>query len=561
VLERHSVASPVFLSLLIGFVGGCEPRPQPQPPPDPLDDLEERSGEQWRGVANADEPILTAVFAESPRALRARPALLAQAPRRASAFLIEHQAQFGPAMTEANLELRAVVPDPLGGARVQFALRVSGTRVDGGDAVVVLGPDGAVRSVSGAFPVVDELEGYPAVDARAAEDLALGEVAARWPDDIVEAEAPAELVALPEGPSLRPCWRVTVTAEGSDGAARREIYIDALGGRRVYEREGLKSLRASGSGLSVHGSRRALFIDATGDGTYQLLDATHGPHGIRTFTAAQTLSTRGAMVRSADPDGWDENVFGAGAAVDAHANAARVADYLRSSLGLDSWDGRGTTLRLVVHYGVGVANAFWDGKGAVFGDGDGDSFLPLSAGLDVVAHEVFHGVLQREPGLVYEAQSGALSESLSDVFGTLVEMYAGEGDWLMGSDVAEPAIRDLSRPWRLEDPSHMSEYRRLPVNPDHDMGGVHVNSTIPSYAAYLVAVGGTHPKSGISVMGIGVTKMGAIWWRAATLYLGPRAHFAEMAAATRAAAADLYGTNSEEVRAVEAAWQAVGVEQ
>src|SRR5262249_5965503 len=147
---------------------------------------------------------------------------------------------------------------------------------------------------------------------------------------------------------------------------------------------------------------------------------------------------------------------------------------------------------------------------------------------------------------------------LSDVFGCLVEQDRRDGNWTVGEDVAAMPLRDLAYPTRTQNPAHMKDFVHLPLTPENDMGGVHLNSTIPSHAAYLVAVGGKFPVAVGTVKGIGKAKLREIWWRAATTYLGPRARFADFAEATRAAAEDLYGGGAE-VDAVEAAWHAVGV--
>src|SRR5262249_60001375 len=120
---------------------------------------------------------------------------------------------------------------------------------------------------------------------------------------------------------------------------------------------------------------------------------------------------------SLDPDSWDEGVFGAGAAVDAHANAGEVIEYLSATLHRSALDGRGGLVRLVVHAGDRLDNAFWDGRHAVFGDGDGRAMLPLSAGPDGVAHEMFHGGTQSQSHPGYEGEPGALDEALSGAVG------------------------------------------------------------------------------------------------------------------------------------------------
>jgi Zn-dependent metalloprotease len=355
--------------------------------------------------------------------------------------------------------------------------------------------------------------------------------------------------------ALRPAWRAVVAGADGGRALRRELLVDAASGELLREREGLLAVRAQGSGLDVRGRRRSLEIDRLASGSYALVDDAHG---VGTYSAASTGQPPGTLLHSPDPDHWDEDIFGAGAAVDAHVNAGETLDYLAVTFHRSSLDGRGTRARVVVHAGDRLDNAYWDGHRAVFGDGDGDGMRPLSAGLDVVAHELFHGVTQHEANLVYEGEPGALNESLSDVFACLVELDRNDGNWTIGEDVAAMPLRDLEEPARTHNPAHMSQFVRLPLTPAGDMGGVHVNSTIPSHAAYLVAYGGAFPLGGGTVKGLGDAKMRDIWWRAVTTYLGPRARFADFAEATRAAAEDLYGDGAE-VRTVETAWRAVGV--
>jgi thermolysin len=359
------------------------------------------------------------------------------------------------------------------------------------------------------------------------------------------------MVAVAAGDQpVRAAWRVTVTATG----LRRDVFVDAASGAVVHVREGLLAAAARGSGIDVHGQRVPLDISAMGRGRWQLRDETRG------VQTAAGLSARSPLA-STDPSRWDEDGFGAGAAVSAHAGAGQVLDYLAETFDRHGLDGKAGALRLVVHAGDRLANAYWDGKRAVFGDGDGRAFLPLSGGLDVVAHELFHAVTQAESGLVYEGEPGALNESLSDVFGVLVERdrERDRANWTVGERVASRPLRDLSDPARTGQPAHMKDYVRLRPVPEEDMGGVHTNSTIPSHAAYLLAVGGEGPLHDVTVRGIGEAALRDIWWRAATVYLGPRARFADFAEATVVAAEDLHGAGSSEVEAVRAAWRAVGV--
>ncbi|MCW2973370.1 MAG: family peptidase [Thermoleophilia bacterium] len=256
-------------------------------------------------------------------------------------------------------------------------------------------------------------------------------------------------------------------------------------------------------------------------------------------------------------------------AVDAaHDNAKLVHDFYAEVLGRDSIDGKGMEMKSVVHYGDQYNNAYWDGEKMTYGDGDGELLGPLSGSLDVVGHEMTHGVTEHTAGLNYEGQSGALNESWSDVFGELIEQWsdnrAGFGtvdaakaaDWLIGEDVFTPkikgdALRSMRAPgtaydtkeWGKDDqPAHMKDYYKG----SQDNYGVHINSGIPNKAAYEIGVK------------LGSEKLAKVWYDALTTSLGPDSDFSDAAAATIASAAKLYGAG-EVPNAVADAWKGVGV--
>jgi hypothetical protein len=190
----------------------------------------------------------------------------------------------------------------------------------------------------------------------------------------------------------------------------------------------------------------------------------------------------------------------------------------------------------------------------VYGDGDDVQADPL-VDLDVVTHELTHGVTQYSADLIYQNQSGALNESVSDVFAMIVDtddFTIGEDSWTPGT--AGDALRFMFDPNLGGDPKHMDEF----VNTTADNGGVHTNSGIPNFAAYLATAGGTG-KHGDEVEGIGRAKVGAIWYRALTVYMTPSTDFAGARAATVTAAADLF--HPPEVGTIEDAWTAVGLNE
>lgn len=241
-------------------------------------------------------------------------------------------------------------------------------------------------------------------------------------------------------------------------------------------------------------------------------------------------------------------------------------DFFFEVFARNSIDQQGMTLDGVVHFGVDYDNAFWDGSQMAFGDGSGRIFTRLTQSLSVCAHELGHGVIQYDGPLVYLGQSGALNESIADAFGAMVVQYkhgqsAEEADWLIGNEilaegVTGTALRSMKEPGSAYDddllgkdpqPGHMDAY----VDTKEDNGGVHINSGIPNRAFYTIA-----------------TTLGGHSWEAAgrILYttLGhPRlretASFRAFARLNRHVAQSLYGSQSREVDAVAAGWEAVGV--
>jgi Zn-dependent metalloprotease len=253
--------------------------------------------------------------------------------------------------------------------------------------------------------------------------------------------------------------------------------------------------------------------------------------------------------------------------------ADRTWRFYRTLFGRNSIDGRGAEIESTVHYATRFDNAFWNGRQMVYGDGDGVLFNDFTACLDVIGHELTHGVTSNEADLEYRGQPGALNESMSDVFGILVKQWAlsdaeprqaeartaswiiGEG--LLGRDIKGRGLRSLAAPGTAYDdprlgkdpqPAHMDDYQDLP--PDEDNGGVHINSGIPNHAFYLAAV---------DIGGPAWERAGAIWYEALTKYLRHDGDFQAAADATSTAAMVRYGPGSAERRAVEKAWAAVGV--
>ncbi|KAA0012579.1 peptidase M4 family protein [Billgrantia pellis] len=231
-----------------------------------------------------------------------------------------------------------------------------------------------------------------------------------------------------------------------------------------------------------------------------------------------------------------------------------------------SLDDRGMALVATVHYGENYENAFWDGRQMVFGDGDGELFNRFTIAVDVIAHELSHGVIAYEGALVYSHQSGALNESLADVFGSLAKQYrdrqrAAEADWLIGAGlftdrVKGRALRSMAEPGNAYDdpllgrdpqPGHMDDF----VETQDDHGGVHINSGIPNRAYQLAAV---------ALGGYAWESVGPIWYD--TLIdsrLASDCEFVPFAELTLDNAVRRFGSSSRQAEAVREAWRGVGV--
>ncbi len=284
------------------------------------------------------------------------------------------------------------------------------------------------------------------------------------------------------------------------------------------------------------------------------------------YDAKNGSNLPGTVVRKeGDPPASDvavnEAYDGSGATYDLYSNI-----YQRNSI-----DGNGMRLDSTVHYRQGYDNAFWDGEQMVYGDGDEDLpeseriFNRFTIAVDVIGHELTHGVTQFEAKLTYSQQPGALNESISDVFGSLVKQYklqqtATEADWIIGEglltkNVNGVGIRSMKAPGTAYDdpvlgkdpqPATMSGY----VNTSSDNGGVHINSGIPNHAFYVTAV---------ELGGYAWERAGKIWYVTLKDKLGENSNFQDCANLTYQAAGELFGAGSIEQQAVQKGWQEVGI--
>jgi Zn-dependent metalloprotease len=242
-------------------------------------------------------------------------------------------------------------------------------------------------------------------------------------------------------------------------------------------------------------------------------------------------------------------------------------DFWQRAFSRDSIDDENMPMRGIVHYGDEYPNAFWDGRRMVFGDGDGEIFTRFTKSLDVIGHELGHGVIEDEAALEYHGQSGALNEHIADVAGIMVKQRklkqtADQADWLIGADIRGSefhgdALRSMKAPGTAYDdprlgtdpqPTHFKDY----VDTVDDNGGVHINSGIPNHAFYLLAT---------NLGGRSWQTPGRIWYDALRHpLLSPTSTFTAFARITHRAARQRFGTGSDEAKAVREAWAEVGID-
>ncbi len=276
--------------------------------------------------------------------------------------------------------------------------------------------------------------------------------------------------------------------------------------------------------------------------------------------AKNATTLPGTLVRG---EGADDT--GDEAVTQAYDGLGHTWQLLDDALGRDSLDDKGLALLATVHYGRQYVNAFWNGNQMVFGDGDGVIFLGFTRSLDVIGHELAHGVTQYTSGLNYQDQSGALNEHISDVIGSLVKQYAlgqdaAAADWLIGAELLAPgvqgtALRSMKAPGTAYDdprlgkdpqPDRMSRF----VDTPDDYGGVHINSGIPNRAFYTLAM---------ELGGKAWEAPAQIWYDVMVGDIKADCDFSTFAHLTIEAAKVRFGAESPEVAAVQKAWETVEV--
>ena len=427
--------------------------------------------------------------------------------------------------------------------------------------------NGMVASISSEFYKIVDLSTEPTISNIQAFNKAVSHTGAKtylWEEEdesneIGYSKPEGELLIVPvfEGRTavMKLAYKFDIYA--TDPIYRADVYIDAQTGAFILENKKIHHNDIPASGASLYNGNVSFTADDT-SGPYRLRQTADG-NGIETYDM-----NNGSSYSNASDITSGSSVFNDPTGVQAHYGAEQTHKYFSGNHGRNSYDNTGTTIKSYVSYGSNYVNAFWNGSVMTYGDGDGVNYGPLVS-LDIVGHEITHGVTEYAANLVYSYESGALNESFSDIFGEAIEQYAtGSNDWLMGDQIGAGgsggALRSMSDPNAKGDPdTYLGDNW---YSGSGDNGGVHYNSGVQNFWFYLLTEGGNGTNDNgdsYTVSSLGMDKAGAIAYRNLSIYLGANSQYIDARTGAIQAAIDLYGADSAEEIATTNAWYAVGV--
>ena len=458
--------------------------------------------------------------------------------------------------------------DDLGIQHIRYNQFYKNVKVKGGEWMLHLKEDEVLFGNGAIYPSY-ECETNPTLNITSAIEIAENQGKKLHPESnhshhysFINTESIAELmIDFTLTPALSPKLVYVVELRPTD-LHYYKVWIDAQSGEVLKTLDQLCSVDGpkTATATDLNNTSRTVNTYQLGS-TYYMIDATKSMYNsgqsnlpddpvgaIWTIDAGNTAAESFSHV-SSNNNSWSDK-----SSVSAHYNAGLAFDYFKNTHNRNSINGSGGTIISVVNVadegGGSLNNAYWNGQAMFYGNG-GAAFKPLAGALDVAGHELTHGVVSNSANLEYEAQSGAINESMADVFGAMID----RDDWKMGEDItkttyiASGALRDLQNPHNggnsLNDngyqPEKMSEY----YQGSQDNYGVHINSGIVNRAYYLIATDITKNKAE------------KIYYRALTFYLTSQSKFLDLRYAVVKAAEDLYGTT--EVAAVKSAFDVVQI--
>ncbi len=453
--------------------------------------------------------------------------------------------------------------------------------------------NGAVWHANGQLVHGLQMNVTPALGEHAALQAALRQIGAEaymWQDQANEAflqreRGDASATFYPKGELKLTSGKAEISADNMKLVYRFDIYaakpvgryyvdVDAKTGEIVNQITRIHDVDFGGSGASLYNGTVAMTVDQVSGSSYRLQENGNTVRGadIRTFNMNNgTNYTAATNFTSTSANGpWD------GAGVSAHWGAEATYDYYFAKHGRNSLDNAGFTLLSYVHtnlIGMGYpnnVNAFWDGSRMTYGDGDGVNYFPLVC-LDVVGHELSHGVTEFSSNLIYQNESGALNESFSDIFGNAVEFFRENpgvesglpsAGWRVGEDMSASGqgIRNMQNPNQFSDPdTYQGSFWYTGTG---DNGGVHINSGVQNFWFYLLVEGGSGTNDvgyAYNVTGLGLTDAARIAYTNNNSFLTSNSNYDAARSGAIAAAEGLFGAGSQQALSTAEAWLAVGV--
>lgn len=474
---------------------------------------------------------------------------------------------------DISFDLLQSKTDKLGFTHQRYQQLYKGIPVDGAQLLLHL-KNGKVVSCNGNLVENLACATSPAISTKQALDAALAFVDAEkymWETESKigafhqESFAPRpQLVITDEkysqaGENYQLAYKMDIFA--SEPMARKYVFVDALNGTVIHALERIHHTNDSGVAVTRYSGTQPIVTDSVGPNQWRLRQTVTGS-GVETFNM-QNSRNFGNAVDFTDTDNyWDNaNAQKDEIAGDVHFGTESVYKYFYDFHGRDSYDDQGALLQSYVHYGNNYVNAFWNGSWMTYGDGSG-AYDPLVS-LDVIGHEISHGVTGNSAGLIYRSESGALNESFSDIFGTAFEFEydSAKFDYEVGEDFVSGGLRNMADPKSFGDPNTYKG-QNWGNGIFVDNGYVHSNSGVQNFWFYILAEGRSGRNdvgSDYVINGIGVRKAADISYRNLVFYLTPTSDHEDARQGAIRSAEDLYGACSAEAIETANAWYAVGV--
>lgn len=509
------------------------------------------------------------------RALAAPPGEVLQRPVRTNgvandedtvlSFLRNQRALLGLADPDEELSLRVTQSDRLGHRHLRFQQRYKGLPISGAELIAQLDDQGNLLSINGAYTSTPlKLATRPIVDKQLAVDTAR----ARYDSGGASlVSSPNLVIHLKERRVPRLAWSVQITPSLIEDWI---VVVDAHDGTVLQAINQIQTASVVGQGTDLFGQTRILNVWEEGgvhfmaDTSKPMFDQSSDPPQLSTSSGVIVVGDAVNSIDSSATIFFVESLTGPSGpwlpdGVSAAASVSETYDYFLERHSRNSIDGQGGNLLAIVRVGQSLNNALFDvsTQTMIFGDAQ-----PFAGALDIVGHEMTHGVIDHSAGLIYQDQSGALNEAFADIFGEMVEARVnGQPDWLVGSQITDP-LRNMADPAALDFapsrpyPSRMSEFVQ-PTDPvlnlfdNRDNNGVHINSSIINHAFYQLTAG--LPGA------IGARDAADIFYRALTTKLSPLSEFIDARLAAIQSAEELFGAASTQVQQVALAFDTVQI--